>query len=332
MEGINRALEGKDLDVLEPVLKRIGRGGMMPHWFDDLKAHGVLPNLDGKTVGSVVEMLLVAVLETSILAKEKIALRVNPARGVDLPDLDLGVKSPSENFCTSEPYFSAYDRLLGSEYPVVVLITDYQDKKENPPLRLQIVKYDFLEGSQLADKNLCDTARSLREQLLEENDAWARKVFKFLAFVNQSDWLAKRLLLALHAMYSPEEAGALSSLLRAAEKDFRKKNEKALKEDKDGIPSGDLEIIKRLCEATPARLSIIDAVDNWVVTNFRDAGRVPNDNEWERLRCSPLDGRIGVSAALQWRYNFGILFKAAKQPKAPKLPKALGKRGRPKKS
>ena len=332
VDGINRALDGKDLDVLEPVLRRIGRGGVIPHWFDDLKSGGVLPNLDGKTVGSVVEMLLVAVLETSILANEKIALRVNPARGVDLPDLDLGVKSPSENFCTSEPYFSAYERLLGSEYPVIVLITDYQEKKENPPLRLQIVKFDFLEGSQLADKNLCETARSVREKLLGENDAWARKVFKFLAFVNQSDWLAKQLLLALRAMYSPDEAGALSSLLRAAEKDFRKKNEKALKEDKDGIPSGDLEIIKRLCEGTPASLAVIDAVDNWVVNNFRDAGRVPNDNEWERLKCSPLDGRIGVSAALQWRYNFGLLFKDTKSPKVvKKATKVPGKRGRPKK-
>lgn len=332
VKGINRALEGKDLDVLEPVLRRIGRGGVMPHWFADLKIKGVLPNLDGKTVGSVVEMLLVAILETDILSDKGIRFSVNPARGVDLPDLDLGVKSPSENFCTSEPYYSAYERLLGSEHPVVVLVTDYQEKKKNPPLRLQIVKAAYLEGSQLADKNLCETARALRENLLLENEAWARKVFRFLAFVNQSDWLAKHLLTGLRLMYTADEVGKLSDLIKVAEKDFITKNDNAAKDDKESIPTGDLEIIRRLCEGSPARLSIIDAIDNWVISHFKDAGRAPNDNEWERLKTSRLDGKIGVSAALQWRYNFGVLFKELTSPKAPKLTKATGKRGRPKKN
>ncbi len=118
---INAALRGKRLTRIEPVLARIGRGGKLPHWFQQLKVNGTLPNLDGKTVGSVVEMLLVAVLETKILFDKNILpLRINPARGVDLPDLDLGVKSPSENFCTSEPFFSAYERLLGGEHEVLV--------------------------------------------------------------------------------------------------------------------------------------------------------------------------------------------------------------------
>src|SRR5262245_25160443 len=105
--AINNALKGKDLDSLEGVLARLGRGGVLPHWFAELKKSGVLPNLDGKTIGSVVEMLFVAVLETRFISKELAGakLRVNPARGVDLPDLDLGVKSPSENFCTSEPFY-----------------------------------------------------------------------------------------------------------------------------------------------------------------------------------------------------------------------------------
>lgn len=114
VKGINDALRGKRLRQIEPVLARIGRGGKLPHWFQQLEAKKTLPNLDGKTVGSVVEMLLVAVLETQTFIGEKVApLRVNPARGVDLPDLDLGVKSPSENFCTSEPFFSAYERHAG---------------------------------------------------------------------------------------------------------------------------------------------------------------------------------------------------------------------------
>lgn len=116
---VNAALRGKDLAILEPVLQRVGRGGVLPHWYPQLRKRHTLPNLDGKTIGSVVEMLLLAVLETSILKDVGITFRVNPARGVDFPDLDLGVKAPSANFCTSEPYFSAYERLYGNEYDIL---------------------------------------------------------------------------------------------------------------------------------------------------------------------------------------------------------------------
>ncbi len=158
---VNSALSGNDVDALEPVLSRIGRGQKLPHWFEGLKARRALPNLDGKTVGSVVEMLLVAVLETHTFAGQSVPpLRINPARGVDLPDLDLGVKSPSENYCTSEPYYSAYERLLGSEHDILVLLTDYQDAKKKSPFRLQIIQSRYLRGSQVADHNLCRIALS----------------------------------------------------------------------------------------------------------------------------------------------------------------------------
>jgi hypothetical protein len=55
-------------------------------------------------------------------------------------------------------------------------------------------------------------------------------------------------------------------------------------------------------------LGVIDACDNWVVEVHKDFGRMPNDNEWQRLANGPLDGTIGMSFALQWRYNFGPLF------------------------
>src|SRR4051812_45931258 len=88
---VNKALRGEDLDTLEPVLARVGHGAVLPHWFAQLKAVHTLPNLDGKTIGSVVEMLLLAVLETTILKEQGVGhLRITPARGVDFPDIDLG--------------------------------------------------------------------------------------------------------------------------------------------------------------------------------------------------------------------------------------------------
>src|ERR1700694_1949540 len=113
---LNRALQGQGVDALEPVLTRVGRGGRLPHWYEQLRKEHTLPNLDGKTIGSVIEMLFMAVLGTRIRKGLVGPLKINPARGVDFPDLDLSVKAPSENFCTSEPFFSAYERLLGGEH------------------------------------------------------------------------------------------------------------------------------------------------------------------------------------------------------------------------
>lgn len=305
---VNSALSGTDVDALEPVLSRLGRGRQLPHWYEGLKASKTLPNLDGKTIGSVVEMLLVAVLETHTFAGQAIPpFRISPARGVDLPDLDLGVKSPSENYCTSEPFFSAYERLTGSEHDLLVLLTDYQDAKKKPPLRLQIIQWRYLRGSQVADHNLCRIARKHRDWLMETDESRAMRVFRFLAFVNQSDWRAKRLLSLVDSL---RDDGEIRSGIDRAEKDFLKTNKQRLKKDKFPIPDADLEALKAILGVSPLHLGIVDAVDNWVIEVRKDTARGANDNEWKRLRSGPLDGAIGMSLALQWRYNFGPLFGA----------------------
>lgn len=305
---LNAALRGKGLSRLEPVLTRLGRGQRMPHWFSELAKAGSLPNLDGKTIGSVLEMLFVAVLETGPLVGMCAPLRVNPARGIDLPDLDLGVKTPSENYCTSEPFFSAYERLIGSEFDSIILLTDYQTAKDNPPLKLQIISYRYLARTQLADERLCGLARKSRELLLPGNPAWAKRVCRFLAFVNQSDWLARQLLPLVAFM--PDKV-RISESIRTADADFKNQNLKRGKRGAEPISPEDLECLSRILDATPLNLGVIDALDNWVTETHKDFGRLPNDNEWSRFVAGPLDGKIGMSFALQWRYNFGKLFGCA---------------------
>jgi hypothetical protein len=303
---INTALQGKGLKKLEPVLARIGRGQLLPHWYKRLKAEGALPNLDGKTVGSVVEMLLVAVLETTVYRDLGVPpLRINPARGVDLPDLDLGVKSPSENFCTSEPFASAYQRLVGSRHDVLVLLTDYQSAKANPPLKLRILKWRYLTQSQVADENLCRLAREHRTWILHENEAWAQKLFRFLAYVNQSDWRAKHILRMIEVM---RHDVSVDERIHAATRDFEVKNRDALRHDKVPISELELEALTRIGGISPRSVGVIDAADNWVVEVLGDAAKGPNNQEWTDLRSGPLDGLIGISFALQWRFNFSRLF------------------------
>lgn len=305
MEKLNDALAGLGLDKLEVSIARLGRNGVLPKWYEQLKTCGTLPNLDGKTVGSVLELLFVAVLEQHVFQGEGILLKINPARGVDLPDLDLGVKSPSENYCTSEPFFSAYERLYGNEYDCVVMLTDYQEAKSNPPLKLKIKDWRYMTGSQIADCNLCAIAKKQRDWL--QNEEHKKRVFRFLAFVNQSDWRAKQLLKLVEGLHKGNDW--IDSRLAVAEVDFAKVNSKRLKELKEPMPGYELACVKSISQVDPRFLGVIDALDNWLTEVLQDACRAPNENEWRRLQASPLDGQIGMSFALQWRYNFGRLFK-----------------------
>jgi hypothetical protein len=307
ISGINSALRGEDyLSTIHPTLMRNGKGGKIPHWYEELSKCGTLPNLDGKSIGSVVEMLLIGVLEATIFKSLDIPpLHINPARGIDLPDLDLGVKSPSKNYCTSEPFFSAYERLFGSEYDALVLLTDYQIAKKTPPLKLQIIGSRYVTKSQLADRGLCRIARKHRARMLESGESRAQRLFRFLAFVNQSDWLGSKLVSLIDAM---DEVEAVRSLVEAAERDFKKTN--AIRDSKGKLPLSDsaLQSVQDILKVSPTLVGLTDAADNWVAENLKDSGRLPNDNEWNRLKFGPLDGQIGMSPALQWRYNFGSLF------------------------
>ena len=307
MAELNHALQGLNLERLESVLLRFGRGRTLPHWYEQLSKQQALPNLDGKTVGSVIEMLFVAVLETTTFRDVEIPeLRLNPARGVDLPDLDLGIKAPSQNYATSEPFLSAYERLLGSEYDALILLTDYQKRKLHPPLRLQVIRWYYFLNTELADFALTAIARKHRDWLLTQSEAWTQKIFRFLAYINQSDWRAKHLLRIIGAI---QEADRIQKLILEAEIDFRKKNEQRARKDKDAIPEHEIKSLLSIAEAQPITLGIIDAADNWVVENYKDFARLPNENEWNRLLVSPLNGQIGMSFALQWRYNFARVFR-----------------------
>ena len=307
MTELNHALQGLNLERLESVLLRVGRGQTLPHWYEQLRDQQTLPNLDGKTVGSVIEMLFVAVLETLTFQDIEISqLRLNTARGVDLPDLDLGIKAPSQNFATSEPFFSAYERLLGSEYDALIMVTDYQERKEHPPLRLQIIQWRYFLSTELADFALTTIARKHRDWLLSQSEAWTQKIFRFLAYINQSDWRASHLRRIVNAM---QEEDKIQKLVLEAKKDFTKKNIQRTHKDKEAIPDHEIRSLLSILEAQPVTLGIVDAVDNWVVENYKDFARLPNENEWRRLLVSPLNGQIGMSFALQWRYNFGRAFK-----------------------
>jgi hypothetical protein len=302
---VNRCLRGRNLNSVEPILMRLGRNARLPHWYPELLKNGILPNLDGKTVGSIIEMLFVADIEKNVLrGKTAATLAINPAKGVDVPDLDFGIKSPSENWCTSEPFSNAYERLLGTEYDVIAVITNYQDAKRRPPLKIQLIHHHYFEGHEIADKGLCLRARRIRERALQFGDAPARKVFKFLAFAVQSEWLCKVLLKLITSLDEPQN---LPKILDESISKFERDSKKG----KVPLPLEEKAFLEDLRKSRPLDRAVIEAADDWLVGRWQEAARLPNDNEWGRLQKSPLDGQLGVSFALQWRYNFGTFFRVS---------------------
>ena len=183
--------------------------------------------------------------------------------------------------------------------------TDYQEAKEHPPLRLQIIQWRYFLSTELADFALTAIARKHREWLLHQSEVWTQKIFRFLAYINQSDWGASYLRRIVDVM---RDENRVQKLVLEAKKDFAKKNAERARQDKDTIPDYEIKSLCSIAEAQPLTLGIVDAADNWVVENYKDFARLPNENEWRRLLVSPLNGQIGMSFALQWRYNFGRVF------------------------
>ena len=125
--------------------------------------------------------------------------------------------------------------------------------------------------------------------------------------MNQSDWEANWIIhLFENVLINNQD---LHIQLQMAQADFKQRNARNVKEGKNLIPKDSLSHLMAIEEFTPMVNGIVDAGDNWVITNEKDNGRYPNDNEWNRMLRSPLNGKIGMSFALQWRYNFGSLFR-----------------------
>lgn len=308
-DRLNFALSGQSLGELEPILRRVDSSDSLPPWFAQLGRYQTLPNLDGKTIGSVIEKLLVCILELHVF-KSKIRLSINPARGVDIPELELGVKSPSENFCTSEPYFSAYERLVGNANDALVLLTDYQSSKkrtsQNHGLRLQIKDIRYLKGSEIADRHLCEIAEFLKGEILGKwkDECMLRRAIHFLAYVNQSDWEASCLIGLLRNVVMGHRLP--HDEMACIKKDFFIRNARYERESK---PLLDPKALERLARAVSSPSSIIIEAENWVTRNLNENWHSPSATVWNRIKDKPLEGKIGMSFALQWRYNFGPIFK-----------------------
>lgn len=303
---LNELLSGKGLRPIEASLKRMNRGNEIPNWFIQLQNSQTLPNLDGKTIGSVIEKLLACVLEEYVFSS-RLTLSINPAKGIDIPELELGIKSPSKNFCTSEPYFSAYERLIGNANDALILLTDYQSSKKladrNHGLKLQILDAQYLRGPEIADRNLCEIAEQIKHLYQNDLDT-VRRAIHFLAYINQGEWEASKLLELIKTTVIGHSTGEQE--FAKINKEFNRKNDLNLKAGKDTLPP---EALERLRIAASSPKDVILQAEGWVSRTLNENWHSPSQSVWNQIISRKLEGKIGMSFALQWRYNFSSIFR-----------------------
>ena len=280
--NVNRAFSDTEyLATLAESISRNSVGNQVPSWYEELLRDEALSVTSPKSLGSVVEKVVAAIVELELVPDidgvEPFEVRLNPAAGVDMPDIELGVKSPSTNYCTSEPFYSIWERLSGNLDDCIVLVTNFQEVKNDIPYTLRIINSEYLEGIELADTVLTEHARRARTHLgIDELIFW--NFCRFLCLANKTTAQADK---ALIRMFS----NLFDSL--------------------DQVSEGNDPI-----ETAPNLEECEIELDEWMGTYappiFRDIQ--PTEIQRQRIENGPLRGRISISFALQWRYAFRSTF------------------------
>ena len=271
---VNAAFRDSDfLRTLQDAIARNSPNNTVPPWFNDLLREGGLRVTNGKSIGSIVEKVVAAVIEVYLVPNidgiEPFRVMLNPASGVDLPQIELGIKSPSENWDTSEPFFSPFERLTGNVHDCIVFLTNFQQVKDSLPYTLAMIDNMYLDGSELSDHVLTGHARRAREIIGVEDERYI-EFCRFLCLMNKN---------------RSEDQSVLNQFLQYF----------------DAIEAGYRNIISlESCELL---------LTNWM-NQFAGVFQqlTPTELERQRLESGPLTGHIGISFALQWRYNFRTTF------------------------
>ena len=133
-------------------------------------------------------------------------------------------------------------------------------------------------------------------------------MIQFLTHLNQSDWRGKNLLLLLDILQESDQR--IEEEIRKIFKTYTKLLNSNEETSIELISNNEINCFKTIQSSNNKQDAIINCCNDWVIDNHKDFARMPNDNEWARFLKSPLNGKIGMSFALQWRYNFGSIFRS----------------------
>lgn len=112
--------------------------------YDESSLYGVT---DGKAVGTYLEHKFISFLTDTYDYRKG-----NSAAGLDIPDLKVDIKVTSiKQPQSSCPFKSAYQKVFGLGYSLIVFVYDKYDNHQNKTGRLNIQHTIFIEEKQTAD-------------------------------------------------------------------------------------------------------------------------------------------------------------------------------------
>jgi hypothetical protein len=158
---------------------------------------------------------------------------------------------------SSEPFDSPYERVLGAKYDILACIyngIEFLKSQKNTPIQVTAAMY--YERSEVADQQLCESARLLRD--LHKGGV-------------VDEELARRALRAI--VYAKKSSAGHKALHK-------------------GLQRSELAVIGTTIEAYEEEMAAKGIIE------------LPKDAEWKAFEDSPLNGKISISFALQWRYQY----------------------------
>jgi hypothetical protein len=252
VEQVNHYLRGERHEQLASVIPPSSAFGR--EWLACLRSTKLPPRTDGKSLGTCIEKLLKAELSRKL----NVTLTGSAAAGVDIPELSLNTKATSDKQPqSSEPFDSPYERVLGGKYDILVCVYNGTEfLKSSLTTSIQINAAMYYERTQVADMELCTTARLLRD---------------FYTSCGIDEQLARR---GLRAVVYAKKRSAGHSILRK------------------GLERRELSVLSAAVEAHEEEMAAKGKIE------------LPKDAEWSQFKVSPLNGKISISFALQWRYQY----------------------------
>jgi hypothetical protein len=184
VNSVNQYLAGKHHEQIAEHLRQFEPKNALPKWLKHIEEHGRPAKTDSKSLGTIIEKFIKAEISRMLT----LTVSGSSASGVDIPELDLNLKTTSDRQPqSSEPFVSAYQRILGADHDVLVCIYNGEEFHEQH-VPLKIIRHRFLRQTQAADKVLCSGAQPLQRRARSDEASskiW-RRCLRALAYTKKS--------------------------------------------------------------------------------------------------------------------------------------------------
>lgn len=245
---------------------------------------------DGKSIGTFIEKLLTVLFSI----RKGCIFTGSAAKGIDLPELNLGIKATSDRQPqSSEPFRNAYERIFGIENALLVFIYNGTAYATGAETNLRCIQHYLLSETNVADKGLCSSAREARDLFNKKiiSEDILRRILRLLVLSDKSNREFLNMCRLIREM-----AAILQGKIKGVEFRFLT------------VKNNDPDLLTYINSAkTHEMLSgAIDAYEKQFASFPFASEGLATTQQMKRFQEHPLDGKISLSFALQWRLQFPL--------------------------